>query len=60
MGPTKGLEGLKTGRDIIDDRILPKLLKIAILPPKIAHPYLLEVRKPTPTHLNTFQNMFFF
>ena len=31
----------KIGYDIFDDIILPRLLKLATLPLKIAHPYLL-------------------
>ena len=36
-GLQRGKEGLKIGHDITADRILPKLLRIATLPPKIAH-----------------------
>ena len=38
-GLQKSLEGLIKGDSITDNRILPKLLKLATLPLKIAHPY---------------------
>ena len=40
-GLPRDWKGLKIGHDIMDGRILPKLLKIVSLHPKIAHLYLL-------------------
>ena len=53
FGPYKGVGRAKIGDDNTNDRILPKLLKIASLRLKIAKPYLLYPYTPIPWKLKS-------